>query len=205
MALVLLTLGASVRSWGFLTSVLTGHHIESNGVSMHGTFNIGDKAVYPAQGVTEITGIETRDICGNQEIFYVLKVLDTEKKIMVPLSKVSSVGLREVIPTGEVIEVMNVLKERGHPVDTQTWNRRYRKYVEKIKTGSVYDVAEVLRDLYLTRYEKPLSCREREMLDMARRLLVKELSIASNTDEENVSTELEDIFALPEEEESQVA
>ena len=205
MALVLLSFPGGVSRWGNVTPVQSGRHNGSNGESMHGTFKIGDKAVYPAQGVTEITGIETRDICGNQEVFYVLKVLDTEKKIMVPLSKVRSVGLREVIPTGEVTEVMNVLRERGHPVDTQTWNRRYRKYVEKIKTGSVYDVAEVLRDLYLTRYEKPLSCREREMLDMARRLLVKELSIASNTDEENVSTELEDIFAMPEEEESEVA
>lgn len=165
---------------------------------MHGTFKIGDKAVYPAQGVTEITGIETRDICGNQEIFYVLKVLDTEKTIMVPLSKVRSVGLREVIPDQEVNEVYDVLRERCRPVDTQTWNRRYRKYVEKIKTGSVYDVAEVLRDLYLIKYEKPLSCREREMMDVARRLLVKELSIASNNDEETIEVELEDIFAQEE-------
>lgn len=158
-------------------------------------FKIGDKAVYPAQGVTEITGIETRDICGNQEVFYVLRVLDTEKRIMVPLSKVRSVGLREVIEDHEVEDVYDVLRERERPLDTQTWNRRYRKYVEKIKTGSVYDVAEVLRDLYLTKYEKPLSCREREMLDMAQRLLVKELSIASNNDEEGINTELESIFA----------
>ena len=162
---------------------------------MQGLFKIGDKAVYPAQGVTEITGIETRDICGNQEVFYVLKVLDTEKRIMVPLSKVRSVGLREVIDTHEVQDVYSVLRERHRPLDTQTWNRRYRKYVEKIKTGSVYDVAEVLRDLYLTKYDKPLSCREREMLDMARRLLVKELSIASNHDEEHIYEDLETIFA----------
>ena len=163
---------------------------------MHGTFKIGDKAVYPAQGVAEITGIETRDICGNSEVFYVLRVLDSEKRIMVPLSKVGSVGLRQVIDTGEVEDVYDVLRERDRPVDTQTWNRRYRKYVEKIKTGSVYDVAEVLRDLCLTRHEKPLSCREREMLEMARRLLVKELSIASNGDEESVTGALDGIFAL---------
>ncbi|MFT5430779.1 MAG: CarD family transcriptional regulator [Myxococcota bacterium] len=162
---------------------------------MQAMFKIGDKAVYPAQGVAEITGIETRDICGNQEVFYVLKVLDTEKKIMVPLSKVTSVGLREVIQLAAVEDVYDVLRERNRPIDTQTWNRRYRKYVEKIKTGSVFDVAEVLRDLYLTKYDKPLSCREREMLDMARRLLVKELSIASNSDEEKVTHVLEDIFS----------
>jgi CarD family transcriptional regulator len=167
---------------------------------MQGTFKIGDKAVYPAQGVTEILGIETRDICGNQEVFYVLRVLDSDKKIMVPVSKVRSVGLREVIDTKEVNGVYEVLRERCHPVDTQTWNRRYRKYVEKIKTGSVYDVAEVLRDLYLIKYEKPLSCREREMMDVARRLLVKELSIASNGDEESIEGELESIFKREEDE-----
>ena len=162
---------------------------------MQGMFKIGDKAVYPAQGVTEITGIETRDICGNQEVFYVLKVLDTDRRIMVPLSKVRSVGLREVIAEDAVEDVYDILRCRERPVDTQTWNRRYRKYVEKIKTGSVYDVAEVLRDLYLTKYEKPLSCREREMMDMAKRLLVKELSIASNdTNEGRIEDTLDGIF-----------
>jgi CarD family transcriptional regulator len=164
---------------------------------MQDMFEIGDMAVYPAQGVTEVTGIETRDICGHEVVFYVLKVLDTEKRIMVPVAKVDTVGLREVINTNEVNNVYDVLRERGRPVDTQTWNRRYRKYVEKIKTGSVYDVAEVLRDLYLTKYEKPLSCREREMLDMAQRLLVKELSIASNSDEEQINSELANIFTEP--------
>jgi CarD family transcriptional regulator len=161
---------------------------------MQTNFKIGDKAVYPAQGVTEITGIETRDICGNQEVFYVLKVLDTQKRIMVPISKVGSVGLREVITPKTVSDVYDLLKERARPIDTQTWNRRFRKYVEKIKSGSVFDVAEVLRDLSLARSEKPLSCREREMLEMSRRLLIKELSIAENSDEEQVTGRLTDIF-----------
>jgi CarD family transcriptional regulator len=164
--------------------------------SMQPTFKIGDKAVYPAQGVTEIHGIETKDICGNQEIFYVLKVLDTEKRIMVPVSKVCSVGLREVIERDEVHRVYDVLRERNRPIDTQTWNRRYRRYVEKIKTGSVYDVAEVLRDLSLMKYEKPLSFGERKMLDMARSLLVNELCIAMNTNVEAILADIEEIFAI---------
>ena len=161
---------------------------------MQNNFKIGDKAVYPAQGVTEITGIETRDISGSQETFYVLKVLDTQKKIMVPVGKVSSVGLRQVMTTKTAGDVYDLLNEKQRPIDTQTWNRRFRKYVEKIKSGSVFDVAEVLRDLSLARTEKPLSCREREMLEMARRLLIKELSIAENTDEERVTGRLVDIF-----------
>jgi len=162
---------------------------------MHPTFKIGDKAVYPAQGVTEIMGIESMEISGMQQNFYVLRVLDTNKKIRIPINKVSSVGLRSVIAGEEIEEVYAILRERPAKFDQQTWNRRYRRYLEKIKTGSVYDVAEVLRDLYLLKYDKNLSFGERKMLDTARSLLVKELSIARETDEETVEKELEEIFA----------
>lgn len=162
---------------------------------MQPTFKIGDKAVYPAQGVTEIMGIESMEISGMQQNFYVLRVLDTDKKIRIPINKVSSVGLRSVIQGEEIEEVYSILRERPAKFDQQTWNRRYRRYLEKIKTGSVYDVAEVLRDLYLLKYDKNLSFGERKMLDTARSLLVKELSIARQADEETVESELEDIFS----------
>jgi CarD family transcriptional regulator len=158
------------------------------------TFKIGDKAVYPAQGVTEIMGIESMQIGDIQQNFYVLRVLDTDKKIRIPLNKVNAVGLRSVIQGEEVDEVYEILRERPLKFDQQTWNRRYRRYLEKIKTGSVYDVAEVLRDLYLLKYDKNLSFGERKMLDTARSLLVKELSIAKDTTEESIETELEEMF-----------
>lgn len=163
---------------------------------MHPTFKIGDKAVYPAQGVTEIMGIESMEISGMQQNFYVLRVLDGKKqKIRIPINKVSSVGLRSVIAGEEIEEVYAILRERPAHFDQQTWNRRYRRYLEKIKTGSVYDVAEVLRDLYLRKKDKHLSFGERKMLDTARSLLVKELSIARELDEEAVEKEFEEIFA----------
>jgi CarD family transcriptional regulator len=158
------------------------------------TFKIGDKAVYPAQGVTEIMGIESMQIGEIQQNFYVLRVLDTDKKIRIPINKVDAVGLRSVIQGAEVDEVYEILRERPVKFDQQTWNRRYRRYLEKIKTGSVYDVAEVLRDLYLLKYDKNLSFGERKMLDTARSLLVKELSIAKSTTEESIETELEEMF-----------
>ena len=86
------------------------------------------------------------------------------------------------------------MKKRDIPADNQTWNRRYREYMEKIKTGSVYDVAEVLRDLYLLRVEKELSFGERKMLDTAKGLLLKELSIAKNTDERAILSDIRAIF-----------
>ena len=165
---------------------------------MYPTFKIGDKAVYPAQGVTEIMGIESMEISGMQQNFYVLRVLDTKnknQKIRIPINKVSSVGLRAVIAGEEIEEVYAILRERPAKFDQQTWNRRYRRYLEKIKTGSVYDVAEVLRDLFLLKYDKNLSFGERKMLDTAHSLLVKELSIARELDEETVEKELEEIFA----------
>ncbi len=164
---------------------------------MQPTFKIGDKAVYPAQGVTEIMGIETMEISGMQQNFYVLRVLgtDPEKKIRIPINKVNSVGLRSVISEEEVEEVYEILRERPEKFDQQTWNRRQRRYWEKIKTGSVYDVAEVLRDLYLLKYDKTLSFGEKRMLDTAQSLLVKELSVAREAVEEKITDELQGIFA----------
>ena len=159
------------------------------------SFTIGDKAIYPAQGVTEITAIEDREVAGYKQRFYVLKVADTEKTIMVPVDRVTSVGLRQVIGSAQISEVYEILKERDVEIDTQTWNRRYRGYIEKIKTGSVFEVAQVLRDLYLLRNDKTLSFGERKMLDMAKRLLVQELSVAKNMAEGAIEEELEDIFA----------
>ena len=159
-------------------------------------FKVGDKAVYPAQGVAEVVSIDEKDIAGTRQRFYVLRILDTDRRIMVPVSNANAVGLRQVISEQEIREIFDILKERTIGFDTQTWNRRYREYMEKIKTGSVYEVAEVLRDLSLLKNDKELSFGERKMLDTARSLLVKELAIAKNTKEEKIDRELAEIFTL---------
>jgi CarD family transcriptional regulator len=168
-------------------------------------FKVGDKAVYPAQGVAEVVNIEEKDIAGNRQRFYVLRILDrqrfyvlrildTDRKIMVPVSNASAVGLRQVISEQEIREIFDILRERTIAFDNQTWNRRYRGFMDKIKTGSIYDVAEVLRDLYRLKTDKQLSFGERRMLDTARTLIVKEIAIARNQTEEQVKTEIEAIF-----------
>src|SRR5690606_11715540 len=111
-------------------------------------FRVGDKAVYPAQGVAEVISIDEKDIAGARQRFYVLRILDTDRKIMVPVSNANAVGLRQVISVQEIREIFDILKERTVGYDTQTWNRRYRGFMDKIKTGSIDDVAEGLRDLY---------------------------------------------------------
>ena len=153
-------------------------------------FAVGDKAVYPVHGVAEVMALEQRDIGGNKTAVYILKVLDTGLKIMVPTSNAGSVGLRDLITSKQVKEVYSILKSRDIPRDTQTWNRRYREYMDKIKTGSVFEIAEVLRDLYLLRSDKDLSFGERKMLDSARSLLVKEISIAKSVTEAVVEADL---------------
>ncbi|HSA58352.1 MAG TPA: CarD family transcriptional regulator [bacterium] len=157
-------------------------------------FKPGDKAVYPAHGVGEVKAIETREISGNKQTFYILRILDNGMTIMVPTQNVKSVGLREIIGEDQVEEVYEILQERDITVDNQTWNRRYREYMDKIKSGSVYEIAEVLRDLSLLKFEKELSFGERKMLDTARTLLVKELAIAQGLGEEDVLKEIQKIF-----------
>lgn len=157
-------------------------------------FAIGDKAVYPGHGVGEVVAIENREILGKTHRFYILRILDNGMTIMIPTHNVQQVGLREVIGTDKVEQVFQILKEKGLSVDTTTWNRRYREYMEKIKTGSVFEVAEVLRDLYLLKNDKDLSFCELKLLDTARGLLIKELSVAQNCDEEAIEDAFRKIF-----------
>lgn len=161
---------------------------------MVGEFKVGDMAVYPAHGVGKIHSIETRKISGNEHQFYILKIMDNGMTIMVPTSNVRHVGLREVIGESEVDIVYDILKERDIAIDNQTWNRRYREYMDKIKTGSIYEVAEVLRDLSILRYQKELSFGERKMLDMARSLIVKELSVAQEMEENEIEEKIGEMF-----------
>jgi CarD family transcriptional regulator, regulator of rRNA transcription len=158
------------------------------------SFRIGDKAVYPAHGVAEVVGIETKEIGGTRHTFYILRILENGMRIMVPTKNVAQVGLRAVVKKTEVKEVYDILKSREVSVEGQTWNRRYREYMEKIKTGSVFEIAEVLRDLSILKHGKDLSFGERKMLDTAKSLLVKELAVAKATKEEKIERELADIF-----------
>ena len=158
-------------------------------------FSVGDKAVYPVHGVAEVVALEQRDIGGSKTPVYILKILETGLKIMVPTTNAGSVGLRDLITSKQVKEVFSILKSRDIPRDTQTWNRRYREYMEKIKTGSVFEIAEVLRDLCVLRTSKELSFGERKMLETARGLLIKELAIAKGVAEDKIASEIDAIFA----------
>ena len=158
------------------------------------TFSVGDKAVYPVQGVTEILGIEDVEISGFTSRVYILRRLDSDDTIRVPVANVERVGLRPLVGEEEIADVLDVLAADEIVVDEPNWNRRYRRYLEKIQSGNLADVAQVLRDLHLTRQDKQLSYGERRVYDMAQDLLVQELSVAQETDEESIRGEIEQIL-----------
>jgi len=158
-------------------------------------FSEGDMAVYPAHGVGVIKAIEKKTIGGIDQSFYVLEILDNQMRIMIPTNSCENVGLRAIVNKDEVDDVLDILADRTVELGTQTWNRRYRDYMEKIKTGSVHEVAVVLRDLFLLSVDKDLSYGERKMLDTAKNLLVKELSLAQEKEEAVVSKTIESLFS----------
>src|SRR3954467_12812948 len=139
-------------------------------------------------------GIEHTEVAGQRQSFYVLRILENGMRIMIPINKVGSVGLREIISEEDVKQVYSILREKDISVDSTTWNRRYREYMEKIKTGSVFEIAEVLRDLCVLRVTKDLSFGERRMLDTARSLLIKEIALAKGVNEDDIETDLKQIF-----------
>jgi len=158
-------------------------------------FKVGNLAVYPAHGVGKINSIESKIVNGEEHDFYMMKILENEMTIMIPTWNVEQVGLRDVIDEKDISKIYDVMKKREESSgDTQTWNRRYREYMEKIKTGSLYDVAEVYRDLSLLKLTKDLSFGERKLYDTAQTLLVMELSTAKNTDEQTIISEMELLF-----------
>jgi CarD family transcriptional regulator len=158
---------------------------------MSSEFMIGDKAVYPSQGVAEIMGIEQKEISGKIHNFYVLRVLESDNRIMVPTDKSGQVGLRRIAGDDEIGEVLQILRDKEVHHDRQTWNRRYRGFMEKIRSGSLFEVAEVFRDLYRLKEMKPLSFGERRMLDTARGLIVQEISVAQSQDETKVEQQID--------------
>ena len=157
-------------------------------------FKVGDKAVYPAHGVGEITDIQNRTLGGKERNFYILNVLENGMKIMVPVETASAAGLRGIISRKDAKKVMEILNADEIAVTTQPWNRRYREYMEMLKSGSPFEVAKVLRDLFRLRAEKDLSFGERRLLDTARSLLVMELSLSFKKKEAVIEAEIQAVF-----------
>jgi CarD family transcriptional regulator len=148
-------------------------------------FRIGDKVVYPNHGVGVIEQISSRTIGANIEKFYLLNIKASSLKVMVPFQNVGNVGLRRVVRNGEVQKIIDYLTS-GKCDSHNDWKYRFKENSDKMRTGSLLEVAYVLKSLLVLNQSKPLSFREKKMLERARYLLVSELALAKNLDENEV-------------------
>ncbi|KGG80111.1 CarD family transcriptional regulator [Caloranaerobacter azorensis] len=142
-------------------------------------FGIGDKIVYPMHGAGVIEAIEEKEILGKKRKYYVMKMPMGDMKVMVPVDNVDEIGIREVIDSEEVEQVLAVLADDRTKMP-QNWNRRYRLNMDKIKSGNIYEIASVVRNLMIREREKGLSTGERKMLNNAKQILISEIVLAKN-------------------------
>jgi CarD family transcriptional regulator len=159
-------------------------------ISSDGSFHIGDKVVYPNHGVGIIEQISSRTIGATVEKFYLLKIKSSSLKVMVPFHNVNMVGLRRVVKNGDVQKIVDFLTA-AECDNNSDWKDRFKENSDRMRTGSLQEVAAVLKSLLLLHQSKPLSFREKKMLERARYLLVSELAMARNCEE----LEIEDLLS----------
>lgn len=156
-------------------------------------FNIGDKVVYPMHGAGVIEAIEEKEILGEKQKYYVMRMPIGDMKVMIPLNNINEIGVRQVVGDEEIAEVFNVLKGDKSKMSAN-WNRRYRANMEKIRSGNIFQVAEVVRNLSIRDKEKGLSTGERKMLENAKHILVSEIVLSKCIDENEALQLIENAF-----------
>lgn len=154
-------------------------------------FNIGDKIVYPMHGAGVIDAIEEKEILGVRRKYYIMRMPLDDMKVMIPLDSIDGIGIRQIISTNEIESVFAVL-EANETKMPQNWNRRYRANMDRIKTGDIYEVAEVVRNLTLRDREKTLSTGERKILSNARQILLSEIILATDLSDSEVMAMVEE-------------
>lgn len=147
-------------------------------------FNVGDKVVYPMHGAGTIDSIEEKDILGEKQSYYILK-MPGEVKVMVPTAKAETVGVRNIIDKSSADKVFSVLSQDETNMD-KNWNKRYRDNMDKMKSGDIYEIADVVRNLSFKQKEKGLSTGEKKMLNNAKQILVSELVLAEHATQDEV-------------------
>jgi CarD family transcriptional regulator len=156
-------------------------------------FNLGEHVVCPGHGVGQICSVETKELNGEMKSFYIIKIISNGMKIMVPVD--SKDGVRGLMPSTEIGGVFELLKNQNVKVDMSTWNRRHREYTLKVKTGSLIEIADVLRQLLLLKMTKKLSFGERKMLDQCKDLIVKEISLSTGSPENDINQKIDSFYS----------
>jgi len=158
-------------------------------------YNVGDKIVYPMHGAGVIESIEEKEILGSKQNYYVMKMPVGDMKVMIPTLNVDGIGIREIIDSCDVDKVYEILQDQSVNV-TNNWNKRYRENMTKIKSGNIYEVADVVRILMIREREKGLSTGERKMLNSARQIMVSELVLAEGIDPVEIETVINDFLRI---------
>ena len=158
------------------------------------TFRVGDKVVYPHHGAAIIESLENKELFGEKRKYYILKLAYGELTLMVPVDSTEEVGLRQVTPSKEVPKVLKVLKKQEPTQNTTNWSRRFKANVEKLRSGDIYQVADVVRSLHQRDKEKGLAAGEKRMLTKARQILVSELTFSKNCNEEEAEQMLDEVL-----------
>ncbi len=158
------------------------------------SFKVGEKVVYPNQGVGVVEQIGLSPLNGRAEKYYLIRILESGLKVTIPVPNADSVGLRRTIKTTEASQVLRRL-ENGKLKISKDWKTRFKQNCEKMRTGSLHDVADVIKVLLRMNQAKPLSFREKKMLDRARRLLVTELAVAKKATEDSMETAIQKALA----------
>ncbi len=158
-------------------------------------YSIGDKIVYPMHGAGVIESIEEREILGCKQDYYVLKMPVGDMKVMIPTGNVDGIGIREVIGSRDVDKVYEILQDHSVNV-TNNWNKRYRENMTKIRSGNIYEVADVVRILMKRDREKGLSTGEKKMLNSARQILISELVLAEDSEQLEIETAINDFLSF---------
>ncbi len=158
-------------------------------------FNVGDKIVYPMHGAGVIESIEEREILGQKQNYYVVKMPVGDMKVMIPTGNIGDIGIREIIDKQQVDKVFDILGEHSINVNSN-WNKRYRENMVKIKSGDIFEVADVVRSLMLREKDKGLSTGERKMLNSAKQILVSELVLAKNMNPFEIESIINDVLRI---------
>ena len=158
-------------------------------------FKTGDKAVYPSHGIAEVRGVEARNVGGHQVQCYVMNIMASGATVMVPVSATKRAGIRSLSTPGEIEQIMDVMKKPAR-IAQRAWNKRFREFNEKVRTGSACEVAEVYRDLKTLEKTKDLSYGEKQILEKSKKLVVSEISAAKNVAASEIEVEISKCFPV---------
>lgn len=156
-------------------------------------YNLGDKVVYPMHGAGKIESVEEKEILGEKKKYYVLKMPIGDIKLMIPVDNVNKMGLRYIIDKNKIKDVLSVFREKVEE-SSSNWNKRYRENMDKMKTGDIFELAHVVRDLAYRDREKGLSTGEKKMLVNAKQMLVSEIALSSDEDGNIISEKIENVL-----------